>query len=353
MLVEYFLLNHVVKEHSKTENSRYNYKMNFRYNHIAIVRLSALGDIVNTKIVLQFIKKHYPQLKIDWISEAAFAPLLDIDKNIYQVHSIELKKALKTKDFSLIKKIYKQLRALPKYDLVIDTQGLIKSAVVAKIIGAPLHGFSKDSIKESIASLLYNTTTTIAYEENIILRNCFVVSDALDFKITKEDIENKAPLFDIEQIESAPYIVFVIGASWESKIYPKEKFAALCSMLPYEVKIIWGDEREKRSAQWIVNNTTNASLAPKMNLVELVSFIGNAKLLVGNDTGPTHMAWGLNIPSVTIFGPTNERMIYQTAINIAVQSDSKVDVRKINKQDFSIKEIAVETLAQKIGELLK
>ena len=75
-------------------------------------------------------------------------------------------------------------------------------------------------------------------------------------------------------------------------------------------------------------------------------------LLIGNDTGPTHIAWAQNIASITLFGPTTKRMIYETAKNIAIKSDSNVNILKINKNDFSIQDIPYDLITKKAKELL-
>jgi heptosyltransferase-1 len=90
-----------------------------------------------------------------------------------------------------------------------------------------------------------------------------------------------------------------------------------------------------------------------MDLQELISFISACDLTIGNDTGPTHIAWAQNVASITLFGPTNERMISQTPKNIALNSPSKVDIKKIDKNDYSIKEIKPEVVSKKAMELLK
>ena len=187
------------------------------------------------------------------------------------------------------------------------------------------------------------------------MRNCAVVADALGFEITQKMILNKKPIFTIREEFTHPtqIVAFVIGASWQSKIYPKELVAEVCNTLKKDVTIIWGSQEEKLNAEWICENSEYALLAPKLSLDELVSYISSVDLLIGNDTGPTHIAWAQNIPSITLFGPTNSRMIYETPVNVALKSPSKVNILKINKNDFSIKEIKVSSIVQKAKELLQ
>ena len=331
--------------------------MNRNIKRIAIVRLSALGDIVNTAVVLQFIKKEYPNVVIEWITEEAFAPLLQTHPLLNVVHRVNLKRLKKERSFSLLKESVSKLRNLGDFDFILDIQGLLKSAIVARLIGKNTHGYDKDSAREGLASLLYKTTSHIAYDESIVKRNAFLVADGLGFEIDDTMLLGKEAIFPFEKDSSftdeKKNIAIVIGASWESKKYPKELVAKLCYELQENALIIWGSEKEKDEAVWICENSNYATLAPKMSLTELVSYISNVDLLIGNDTGPTHMAWAQNIPSITLFGPTNERMIYKTAQNIGIKSPSNVDIFKINKSDFSIKEIPTELILTKAKELLQ
>lgn len=328
-------------------------------NKIALVRLSALGDIINSAVVLQFIRQQYPHAEIEWITEEIFAPLLQDHPFLFKVHTINLKALKKEKSLSKLFNIVVKLKNLGEYDLIIDMQGLIKSALTARFIGKNTHGFSKNSTREPFASYFYKSSSTIAYEENVIKRNCFIVADALQFSITDAMILNKQPVFPFEKIEfphakkDKKDIALVIGASWESKRYPKELIVKLCNNLEETCHIIWGNEAEKKDGMWICENSHFTTLAPQLSLPELVSFISSCDLLIGNDTGPTHLAWAQNIPSITLLGPTTTRMIYETPKNIGIKSTSQVDVHKINKNDFSITEISVEEITKKVLELLQ
>jgi heptosyltransferase-1 len=324
---------------------------------IAIVRLSALGDIVNSAVILQFIHEQYPDARIEWITEEVFAPLLENHPLLYAVHTLNLKQLKKSKSLSLLKQTYFKLRSLGEFDIIIDIQGLLKSAIVARLIGPNTHGFDKDSAREGLASLFYKTTSHIEYDENIIRRNTFLASSGLEFKIDDIMLHTKKPIFETTKYplekNTKSNIAIVIGASWESKKYPKEQVARLCDELKENCIIIWGSSSEEQDAKWICENSSYAKLAPKLSLIELVSFISSVDLLIGNDTGPTHMAWAQNIPSITLFGPTTTRMIYKTPINRGIESSSEVDIYKINKNDFSIKDISTKEISTQAKRLLK
>ncbi len=324
---------------------------------IALVRLTALGDIINSVIVLQLIKKHYPDVQIEWICEEAFAPILFNHPGLHAVHTVAIKRIKKEKNFSLLKETIQKLRDLGTYDLIIDMQGLLKSAITARFIGKNIHGYDRASAREGIAALLYQTHSHIPYNENIIRRNCRLVAEALNFTVTDQDIRDKKPVFAIGQrpvflSPDKPNIALVIGASWPSKIYPKEHYAALCKKLDAHFIILWGNETERKDASWIAAHAENAYLAPKLSLSELTAFIAHTDLTIGSDTGPTHLAWALNRPSITLFGPTTPRMIFETAINLAIESDSTVDINHIDKNDFSIRNIDLTKIAATAKELL-
>lgn len=101
------------------------------------------------------------------------------------------------------------------------------------------------------------------------------------------------------------------------------------------------------------DNSKYLHVLPRGSLDELKYVISKCSLLIGNDTGPTHMAWGLNVPSITIFGPTPTNRVYVTPINKVVKSDSEVNHYKLNKNDFSIQEIESEKIVKIAKELKK
>ncbi len=327
---------------------------------VAVVKLSAMGDIVHAMVALQFIKQKYPNIQIDWVVEKAFAEILQNNPHIDHILTVELK-AIKKNKLAIFKEI-KRVKEYAKanYDLVIDAQGLLKSAIVAKLLGKKIAGFNRNSIREKIASWFYNIGVDIDYAANTIDRNAKVLGEPLGVEITPQMILNKKPFLFFKESEiyksylssDKKNVIFVIGSTWESRNYPKEKFAALADMLQENVLIVWGNDEERAKAEWIAKNSTFATVMPKLNLNELKAFIANADLVIGNDTGPTHMAWGLNIPSITIFGPTPVSRVYQTPINRVVKSASKVNPYKLNKQDFSIREIEAEKIAAMANELL-
>ena len=316
---------------------------------IAIVKLSALGDIVHAMVALQFIKAHSPDSQIDWIVEARFAELLKHNPDIDHVLTVDLK-SLKTDKAGIFKQI-KAVRSYAKnnYDLVIDAQGLIKSAITAKLLGKRIAGFDAASIREKAAAWFYDVKVACAYDANTIDRNALVLSQPLGISITPEQILNKkAFLFFSDEdprlndflSKDKRNIVLVIGSTWDSRNYPAEKFVTVAQALQQNCLVVWGNEQERAKALWMATQSDTIKVMPKLDLNSLKALIARADLLIGNDTGPTHIAWGLNKPSITLFGPTPVSRVYQTDINKVLKSASIVNPYKLNKQDYSIKDIA-------------
>jgi heptosyltransferase I len=329
---------------------------------IAIVKLSALGDIVHAMVALQFIKSDLPDIQIDWIVEERFAEVLKNNPDIDHIYTVNLK-SLKTNKAGIFQEI-KIVRsyALNKYDLVIDAQGLIKSAVVAKLFGKRIAGFDADSIREKAASWFYNVKVACAFDANTIDRNALVLSSPLGINITTGQILNKKPFlfFNNEDLQINNFlqkdrknIVLVIGSTWESRNYPAAKFVKIAQALQQNCLIVWGNEQERKNAEWMSTQSENIQVMPKLDLNSLKALIAHADLLIGNDTGPTHMAWALNKPSITIFGPTPVSRVYQTSINKVLKSASIVNPYKLNKQDYSIKDIDENEIIELARTLLR
>ena len=314
---------------------------------IAIVKLSALGDIVHAAIVLQFIKKHCPNAHITWLVDARFASLLKDHPLIDELVVLPLKQSFKQS--------YKILKTLGKFDKVIDLQGLFKSAVVAKIIGKQTYGFSRESVKEKIAARLYRHKFKIDYNENIIIRNLALVAFALNFSFEASEILEKVPCFEASEIyknESGKKRVLIAAfASEESKIY--NKFKDVIRLLEEcEIYLCYGSESEKVRAEAIISGTS-AKLLEKLSIKEMISFIASCDLVIGNDSGLTHLAWAMNRPSITLFGNRpSHRNAYITDKNLVIDMGKQIDARGIDKNDFCIREIFPETVANFAKRLL-
>ncbi|MDA8905296.1 lipopolysaccharide heptosyltransferase I [Candidatus Thioglobus sp.] len=322
---------------------------------IAIVKLSALGDIVHAMVVLQFIKNNNQSIDIDWIVESRYRELLELHPDINIVHKVNIKEFKKNKSLSLLYKEFKGLRKLGPYDLVVDMQGLIKSAVISKLIPSKLTiGFDKFSARERLASIFYNKTFKFSYDKNVIERNFELIKFALNLPFKLDEISNKLPfLYSNHKYVNPNFsniqknIILIPGASFSSKRYPVEGFVELVNLLNANYFVIWGNDEEKLLAEKIEHLAPHVKICEKLSIEALISFVSQADLIIGSDTGPTHIGWALNIPSITLFGPTpGYRNAWITDNNKIIESNSEVDPHRINKNDHTIKSINATKIAQ-------
>lgn len=329
---------------------------------IAIVKLSALGDIVHAMAALQFIKRHLPESQIDWIVEQGFVGVLEHNPHIETILPVNLK-AIKKDKFQIFSEIRRLKHyAAKNYDIVIDAQGLIKSALVSRILGLSA-GFDKDSIREKAAASFYQKSYSVPYEENVIYRNMDLIGSALGLNFGRNLLKKKESfLFFAEKdrsktasflIEDQKNIIHILGSSWESKIYPKEKFAEIINVMEGNHLLVWGSSDEKEYAQYVAEHS-KARVLPQLNLNELKALISSADLVIGGDSGPTHFAWAMNRPSIMIFGPTpSGRNTLETEINKVVDCGKTIDPARLNKTDFCIHEIDFNEIVGLAKELLQ
>ena len=329
---------------------------------LAIVKLSALGDIVHAMVVIQFIKKFNQSVAIDWFVDDEFKGILEHHPQINQVHALKIRQAKKNKSLFGFFKEFQSVYRLESYDLVVDMQGLIESAILARFIRSTVTiGFDKKSLREGFASFFYNKTFECDYKKNVIERNIAIISFAFSLNVVNVQIDNKLPfLFSNSNIKiknlsiNKKNILIVPGASIQSKCYPANKFVKLIGLIDANFYILWGSQEEKKIAKKIQSySNQNTHLCNRLSLNSLIFLITQMDLVIGGDTGPTHMAWALNKPSIVLFGPTpGYRNTYASEINKIIESDSEVNPLKLNKSDLSIEKIDENHIAQIAKKLL-
>jgi len=328
---------------------------------IAIVKLSALGDIVHAMVVLQFIKQFNNDILIDWVVEEDYKELLEHHPEINKVHVINLKRSKKKLSLRLILNNLRRLRKLKVYDLVIDMQGLMKSAILSRVIPSTATiGFNRVSAREGLASIFYTKTFNIGYERNIIERNFELIKLTLGLPFNLKEIKDKMPFMfssrayqNIVLSSSRKNILIIPGASHSTKLYPVNKISKLTKLLDANIIIIWGNQSEKKIAEEIKALNSDVNLTDQLSIDQLIFLISQVDLVIGPDTGPTHLAWASNIPSITLFGSTpGYRNTLASKKNQIIESKSKVNPLKIDKKDYSIQDIKVEEIFKVASSLL-
>jgi len=324
---------------------------------IAIVRLSALGDIIQSMIVIQFIRNRYPQCTIDWVVDKKFSEIVILNNLVDNVIEIRLSEIKKSKNIFHLIEHFAELRKVPKYDFVIDTQGLLKSAIISKIIPSiETIGFDRKSARESLASFFYSRSFNIPYETNVIERYCLLISKALNIKISRKNILDKESIFQIPKNNNSEErkVSIIIGASFDSKVYPIENYRLIIEQLDSKFICLWGNNSEFKLAKKLSEINSKIFVPEKTTIAKLLEIISTSSLVIGGDTGPTHLAWALNIPSITLFGPTpGYRNMFESRKNLKLESGSKVNPYKINKGDRSIAEIDPRDILRLAEQLLE
>ena len=316
---------------------------------IAIIRLSALGDIIQTSIATQFIKKNVENAEIYWVCDEKFAAILKNLPNLNGIIKIPLKDKKIAKSYQILKEFS------GKFDLILDFQGLIKSAIVARILGKNTFGFDKFSLRESFAANFYKDKISCDYGENTIIRYLTLAGAALGFKFDKNEILNKQKCFASSNLnfdfKNGKKVLIAPFASEPSKCY--DKFKQVINGLNAEkIYICHGNENEKKRAELIAQGA-NAEVLPSLSINEMISVVENMNLVIGNDSAITHLAWAQNVRSITLFGNRpSDRNAYATAKNLLIDMGKKIDPKKIDKSDFCINEIPPESIISKANELL-
>ncbi|GHS51460.1 lipopolysaccharide heptosyltransferase I [Helicobacter pylori] len=331
---------------------------------IAIVRLSALGDIIVSAVFLALIKERFTNAQIEWFVDERFGAILEHSPYIDKLHPIALKSTLTTFNPLKIFKLFKSLRAY-EYDIVIDMQGLIKSALITQMLKAPKKvGFDCTSAREGLSAFFYSQKVSIAYNEPVLKRNFTLLSHALNLPKTEisEGLRSRSKVFSYQDSpkidalnlnKNKPKILFVLETSKINKTYPIERFKELALALEnFQICLLWHASEDKANALYhTLKNQRDVLLLPKLTLNEVKALLFKMDLIIGGDTGITHLAWALQKPSITLYGNTPmERFKLESPINVSLTGNSNANY---HKKDFSIQNIEPKKIKECVLNILK
>ncbi|RVZ79930.1 lipopolysaccharide heptosyltransferase I [Helicobacter pylori] len=331
---------------------------------IAIVRLSALGDIIVSAVFLAAIKERFANAQIEWFVDERFGAILEHSPYIDKLHPIALKSALTTFNPLKIFKLFKSLRAY-EYDIVIDMQGLIKSALITQMLKAPKKvGFDCASAREGLSAFFYSQKVSIAYNEPVLKRNFTLLSHALNLpkKEISEGLSSRSKVFSYQDSpkinalnlnQNKPKILFVLETSKINKTYPTERFKELALALEnFQICLLWhADEKKAAVLYHALKHQRDVLLLPKLTLNEVKALLFKMDLIIGGDTGITHLAWALQKPSITLYGNTPmERFKLESPINVSLTGNSNANY---HKKDFSIQNIEPKKIKECVLNILK
>jgi heptosyltransferase-1 len=289
---------------------------------ILVVRLSSLGDILHMFPAVSDLSRHFPAAEIHWLVEPSFAEVAGWHSAVDKVITVPLRahKKIWWKIPALISKLRQQLRA-EKYDIVLDAQGLLKSALLAKLTGVAVYGFSAGSARESLAALLYHKTAKVQEGLHIIEKNRQLVATIFSADISQvadfglDEFHKKRMQTELsgmlKNITDQPCVVLLHGTTWNSKYWPETSWGKLIQLLGqqgWRCLLPWGNELENQRAHRLqAYGGEQAQVLPKMSLTELMDVLLHARAFVSVESGIGHLAAALDIPGVMLHGPTDPR----------------------------------------------
>ncbi len=280
---------------------------------VLIIKTSSMGDVIHTLPALTDAGRALPSIRFDWVVEESFAeiprwhPLVD---NVIPVAIRRWRKNLFSSSArDEFNQFCKTLRST-KYDVVIDAQGLCKSVWIARLAkGKRYAGMDWRSARESLASLFYQHKCSASWDLHAVTRLQKLFSQALEYALPDVPVNygiDRTRVVD-QKIEQ-DYLVFLHGTTWQTKHWPEDSWCRLARIANENnllIKLPWGNEIEHQRAQKIAASVERAEVLPRLNLIDMAKIMAGAKAIVAVDTGLGHLAAALDVPTVSLYGPTD------------------------------------------------
>ena len=299
-------------------------------------------------MAVQFIRKHIANAHISWFCDTRFEQIARLLAGVDEVVALPLKDKKFLKSFEILRQKQGQ------FDIIIDLQGLLKSALVSRILGKNIFGFDRFSTKEGLASIFYTHKYSCNYDKNIILRNLELCGFALNFSFDEKEILAKEPCFlknsripsDESRIPNENSripnrkILIAPFASESSKCYAHFASVIKGAKEFAQCFLVAGSEPERKKAAKLASS--GATLLAPLDLAQILEFMDTCDLIIGNDSGITHLAWAQNYATITLFGNrSGARNAFATPKNLIIQATPKheIDAFHIDKSDFCINDI--------------
>ena len=306
-------------------------------------------------MAIQFIRKHIANAHISWFCDARFEQIARLLAGVDEVVALPLKDKKFLKSFEILRQKQGQ------FDIIIDLQGLLKSALVSRSLGKNIFGFDRFSAKEGLASIFYTHKYSCNYDKNIILRNLELCAFALNFSFDEKEILTKEPCFlknsripnensripsDESRIPNKNSripnrkILIAPFASESSKCYAHFASVIKGAKEFAQCFLVAGSEPEREKAAKLASS--GATLLAPLDLAQILEFMDTCDLIIGNDSGITHLAWAQNYATITLFGNrSGARNAFATPKNLIIQATPKheIDAFHIDKSDFCINDI--------------
>ena len=287
---------------------------------ILVVRLSSLGDILHLFPAVSDLQRRFPAAEIHWLVEPAFAEMAGWHAAVTRVIPVPLRAHKKTwwKLPELLRSVRSELQA-ERYDIVLDAQGLLKSALLARLAGVPVSGFAAGSAREALAARLYRNSANVPPGLHVVDKNRQLVARLFNADIAQpanfglDEFRRQQLLVELDpglhEITAQPYLVLLHGTTWNSKYWPEASWLELIRLLTgagWRCLLPWGNEDERQRAQRLQTaGGEHAVILPRLPLTGLTRVLLHAHAFVGVETGIGHLAAVLDIPGIMLHGPTD------------------------------------------------
>ncbi|HEY6185922.1 MAG TPA: glycosyltransferase family 9 protein [Terriglobales bacterium] len=298
-----------------------------KIERLLIVRLSAMGDIIHTLSAAGVLRKAFPDAMIGWVVEERWAELLCTLPTARsgprspqrpladRVHTVNLKSWRRSlyspQTWEQIGAALSELRGV-KYQLAVDFQGAARSALIAHWSGASIV-YGAMQPRENVASMFY-TRQVITQGDHVIEQNISLAEAIAGKRIITPSVElpddeaaEKQCEEKLAQLSVGNFAILNPGAGWGAKQWPAERYGTVAAKLAEDglQSFINFGPGEQDLAQQVKTTSHGAAQPISCSLTQLIALTRRAKLFIGGDTGPLHLAAALNIPVVGIYGPTN------------------------------------------------
>jgi heptosyltransferase-1 len=265
---------------------------------ILFVKTSSLGDVVHHCPAVSDAASKLPAAEIDWVVEAPFAGVAAMHRSVRRVIPVALRRWRRAPWSPAVWSEIAEFRrtvSQDRYDAVIDSQGLLKSALVAAFAPGPRHGLDRASAREALAAPFYDVTHAVPKALHAVERNRLLTASALGYTLDGPvdyglGLKNTSSQDSSLKDEDAPYAVFLTMTSRDDKLWPDERWIEVGRNLGMRIVLPWGSAGEKARAERIGAEIGNATVPAHMSLPELSALFQNANFAVGLDTGLTHLA---------------------------------------------------------------
>jgi heptosyltransferase-1 len=274
---------------------------------ILFIKTSSLGDVIHHMPAVTDARRHCPDARFAWAVEEDFAPLVALHPAVETVIPVASRRwrtaPFNPETWRELGAFRRSLRAR-RYDAVIDTQGLVRSALIAKLARGERHGYNAASIKERAAAAFYDVRHSVDRSLHAIARNRALTGLALGYT------PDGAIDFGLDRGALAGdknYVVLLHATARPEKEWPVERWIALGNKLSargYDVVVPWGSQTEHERSSAICARVARASAPDRRPLGEVCELIAGARCAVGVDTGLLHLAAALGVPLVAVFAGT-------------------------------------------------